>query len=53
VLYCAGGVRSILAAETLQKLGYKDVYSLQGGIGAWKNAKYFFEDARQNYTPAE
>ncbi|KAJ3287361.1 hypothetical protein HDU79_005741 [Rhizoclosmatium sp. JEL0117] len=38
VLYCAGGVRSILAADTLQKMGYKNVHSLVGGFGAWKSA---------------
>ncbi|KAJ3408885.1 hypothetical protein CcCBS67573_g08524 [Chytriomyces confervae] len=38
VLYCAGGVRSILAAESLKRMGYKNVSSLAGGIGAWKSA---------------
>jgi rhodanese-related sulfurtransferase len=33
VLYCAGGFRSLLAADTLQKMGYKNVYSLQGTFG--------------------
>jgi rhodanese-related sulfurtransferase len=37
-VYCAGGYRSALAAESLQKLGYKNVKSLEGGIGAWKEA---------------
>ncbi|TPX58513.1 hypothetical protein PhCBS80983_g03087 [Powellomyces hirtus] len=36
VLYCAGGKRSILAAASLQKMGYNNVASLRGGIGAWK-----------------
>ena len=31
VLYCAGGVRSAMAADTLAKLGYTDVVSLSGG----------------------
>src|SRR5262245_61339847 len=32
VVYCAGGVRSALAAKTLQDLGYTDVYSMRGGF---------------------
>src|SRR5437763_8178269 len=38
VLYCAGGVRSALAARSLEELGYRNVSSLVGGFGAWKNA---------------
>src|SRR2546428_11636515 len=37
VIYCAGGVRSALAAKTLQDLGYTDVYSMRGGFTEWKN----------------
>ncbi len=37
VIYCAGGVRSVFAAETLQQLGYTDVVSMAGGFGRWKN----------------
>ncbi|KAI9106176.1 Rhodanese-like domain-containing protein [Phlyctochytrium arcticum] len=36
VLYCAGGHRSIVAADSLQKMGYSNVSSLAGGIGGWK-----------------
>lgn len=36
VVMCAGGVRSLFAAEDLQQLGYADVRSLQGGFNAWK-----------------
>eukprot|EP00842_Homolaphlyctis_polyrhiza_P005569 jgi/Hompol1/6012/HPOL_001463-RA len=39
VVYCAGGVRSLLAADALQKMGYRNVYSLAGGISAWKKAE--------------
>ncbi|KAL2916628.1 hypothetical protein HK105_203740 [Polyrhizophydium stewartii] len=39
VVYCAGGVRSVLAADSLQKMGYKNVYSLAGGISGWKKAE--------------
>ena len=37
VLYCAGGVRSAFAAETLQAMGYTDVSSMVGGFQAWKS----------------
>jgi len=37
VVYCAGGVRSALAAKTLQDLGYSRVYSMRGGFSEWKN----------------
>jgi molybdopterin/thiamine biosynthesis adenylyltransferase/rhodanese-related sulfurtransferase len=37
VLYCAGGVRSAMAAKSLQDLGYTDVLSMSGGFGAWKD----------------
>ena len=35
VLYCGGGFRSALAADNLQKMGYRNVYSLAGGWKAW------------------
>ena len=38
VLYCGGGFRSALAADALQKMGYTDVWSLDGGWGAWQAA---------------
>ncbi len=38
VLYCAGGTRSLFAAETLQRMGYSRVASLQGGFRAWSEA---------------
>jgi len=37
VVYCAGGVRSAFAAETLGQLGYSDVVSMDGGFGRWKD----------------
>ena len=38
ILYCASGIRSALAAETLQdQLGYEDVASLAGGITLWRD----------------
>jgi sulfur-carrier protein adenylyltransferase/sulfurtransferase len=41
-LYCAGGVRSLLAARAIRELGYTDVESLGGGFGAWKQAGFDF-----------
>ncbi len=38
VLYCGGGFRSALAADALQKMGYTDVVSLDGGWRAWNAA---------------
>ncbi len=35
VLYCASGVRSLLAANTLQQMGFTDVVSMAGGFVAW------------------
>jgi molybdopterin/thiamine biosynthesis adenylyltransferase/rhodanese-related sulfurtransferase len=37
VVYCAGGVRSAFAADTLASLGYTDVVSMDGGFGKWKD----------------
>jgi rhodanese-related sulfurtransferase len=36
VLYCGGGFRSALSAESLQKMGYTNVKSMAGGWRAWK-----------------
>jgi rhodanese-related sulfurtransferase len=36
VLQCGGGFRSVLVAENLQKMGYQNVVSLDGGIRGWK-----------------
>jgi sulfur-carrier protein adenylyltransferase/sulfurtransferase len=38
VLYCAGGVRSAMAADLLQKLGYRNVISMAGGFNRWKDS---------------
>jgi rhodanese-related sulfurtransferase len=40
VLYCGGGFRSALAADNLQKMGYRNVLSMAGGIRAWREAGY-------------
>lgn len=38
VVHCGGGGRSALAAESLHKMGYKNVRSMAGGLKAWKAA---------------
>jgi rhodanese-related sulfurtransferase len=38
VLYCGGGYRSALSAESLQKMGYRNVLSVAGGFRAWNEA---------------
>ncbi len=38
ICHCGGGGRSALAAESLQKMGYKNVRSMAGGFKAWKAA---------------
>ena len=40
VLYCGGGYRSALAADALQKMGYTNVISMDGGWSGWNNAGY-------------
>ncbi|XKM12529.1 rhodanese-like domain-containing protein [Orbaceae bacterium ac157xtp] len=40
ILYCGGGYRSVLAAENLQKMGYTNVISMDGGYRGWKEAGY-------------
>lgn len=39
VFFCAGGLRSALAAQTAQRMGLKPVAHIQGGFGAWKKAE--------------
>jgi len=38
ILYCGGGYRSALAADMLQKMGYRNVFSMAGGWKAWKES---------------
>jgi rhodanese-related sulfurtransferase len=40
VLYCGGGFRSALAADNLQKMGYTNVFSMDGGIRGWREKGY-------------
>jgi rhodanese-related sulfurtransferase len=39
-LYCGGGFRSALSADNLQKMGYKNVVSVDGGYRGWKGKGY-------------
>jgi rhodanese-related sulfurtransferase len=43
VLYCGGGFRSALAADSLQKMGYTNVISMDGGIRDWREKGYPLE----------
>ena len=46
IVYCAGGVRSALAARSLAEIGYSNVHSLDGGFRAWKEAGFQFDRPR-------
>jgi molybdopterin/thiamine biosynthesis adenylyltransferase/rhodanese-related sulfurtransferase len=46
VLYCAGGVRSLMAGRTLQQMGYQNAISMSGGYGQWKNSGLPFVQPR-------
>ncbi|HUY57030.1 MAG TPA: molybdopterin-synthase adenylyltransferase MoeB [Candidatus Micrarchaeaceae archaeon] len=56
-VYCASGVRSLLAGKTLRAMGYSDVVSLQGGFNAWKDQglpfnvpQHFTSEQRERYS---
>jgi len=40
ILYCGGGYRSALAAENLQRMGYQNVVSMDGGVRGWREAGF-------------
>ncbi len=42
ILYCGGGFRSALAADNLQKMGYTNVISMDGGVREWREKGYPF-----------
>jgi|SRR5438128_1576711 len=40
ILYCGGGFRSAIAADNLQKMGYTNVLSVDGGIREWREKQF-------------
>ncbi len=50
VLYCGGGFRSALVADNLQKMGYTNVVSMDGGWGGWTAAGYPVEKPGETAT---
>ena len=52
VLYCGGGTRSLLAADALQRMGYRNVRSLAGGFRGWSQAGLRIDKPRR-LSPAE
>jgi sulfur-carrier protein adenylyltransferase/sulfurtransferase len=52
IAYCAGGVRSLLAAKVLKEMGYQNVSSMAGGYAAWKNGGFKWVQDFQ-YTPEQ
>jgi sulfur-carrier protein adenylyltransferase/sulfurtransferase len=46
VLYCAGGVRSLMAGATLKQMGYENAISMSGGFGQWKASGFPFVQPR-------
>ncbi|MGH9930532.1 MAG: rhodanese-like domain-containing protein [Pyrinomonadaceae bacterium] len=45
ILYCGGGFRSALAADVLQQMGYRNVFSMAGGWKAWQDSGAPIENA--------
>lgn len=46
ILYCGGGFRSALAADNLQKMGYQNVWSMDGGFRGWRDAGLLVEHSK-------
>jgi phage shock protein E len=46
LVYCAAGNRAALAADSLQKIGYRNVFSLKGGLSGWLEAGGLVETRR-------
>jgi len=51
VLYCGGGFRSALAADNLRRMGYTNVWSMDGGVRAWREAGYPLETGGEPRPP--
>ncbi|MGH7852819.1 MAG: molybdopterin-synthase adenylyltransferase MoeB [Candidatus Binatia bacterium] len=52
IAYCAGGVRSLLAAKAMKEMGYQNVSSMAGGYAAWKTGGFKWVQDFQ-YTPEQ
>ena len=52
IAYCAGGVRSLLAAKAMKEMGYQNIISMSGGYTAWKTAGYKWVQDHQ-FTPEQ
>jgi rhodanese-related sulfurtransferase len=46
ILYCGGGYRSALAADNLQRMGYTNVISMDGGFRGWREAGFDVEGSK-------
>ncbi len=46
ICYCGGGYRSALVADNLRKMGYTNVWSMDGGFGGWREAGLPIESGR-------
>lgn len=44
ILYCASGFRSVLGSKSLKEMGFKNVFSLKGGISDWITAGFNLEE---------
>ena len=53
ILYCAGGVRSAMAADTLAQLGYRHVVSMSGGFNRWKDSGLPWKKPDAGLTPEQ
>lgn len=53
LLYCAAGTRSLLAAESLRRLGYSNVTSLELGIKGWKDAGFPIDASTSSFSKSE
>jgi rhodanese-related sulfurtransferase len=47
LLYCGGGFRSALAADALQQMGYRNVWSVDGGFRGYKSADVPMEHGKE------
>jgi rhodanese-related sulfurtransferase len=50
IFFCAGGLRSALAAQTASQMGLKPVAHIKGGFGAWKKAGGAIVETAENKT---